>query len=86
LFFKKIHFYFITGLFSLTESSLRIRKNNPDDWIMNYNIVLEAKQNLFFLLKKWLSAETGWGGDAQTGRDSDEVQFLIPIEYGKDIR
>jgi len=53
---------------------------------MNYNIVLEAKQNLFFLLKKWLSAETGWGGDAQTGRDSDEVQFLIPIEYGKDIR
>jgi hypothetical protein len=29
LFFKKIRFYFITDLFSLTEPSLRIRKNDP---------------------------------------------------------
>jgi len=51
LFFKKIHFYFITDLFSLTEPNLRIRKNGPTYFNKRIHDFISSTKNRFEFVK-----------------------------------
>lgn len=50
---------------------------------MHYNISLEVAKNFYFLLKKIIQCGDGDGaGIPEPVGDEDEVQFIIPVEYG----
>jgi len=51
-------------------------------WIMHYNIAIEAQKNFFFIKKVYSLRGRDGAGIPEPIGDGDEIQFLIPFEYG----